>query len=66
MAVVDASPRKLITALPIGDSPDAAGFDSDKKLAFSSNGDGTLSVIAEQGDGYAIVQNLRTEDGQGL
>ena len=63
MAVVDASTGKLVATLPIGDGPDAAGFDPGTKVAFSSNGDGTLTVIGERGDGYAVVQNLRTEDG---
>ncbi len=63
MAVVDASTGKLISTLPIGDGPDAAGFDPVTKLAFSSGGDGTLTVVGEQGDGYAVVQNLRTEEG---
>lgn len=63
MAVVDASTGKVIATLPIGDGPDAAGFDSETKLAFSSNGDGTLTVVAEHGDGYIVLQNLRTEVG---
>jgi uncharacterized protein YjiK len=63
MAVMDAGTGKLISTLPIGDGPDAATFDPETRLAFSSNGDGTLTVIAEHGDGYAVVQNLRTEVG---
>jgi uncharacterized protein YjiK len=61
MAVVDADTGKVITTLPIGAGPDAAAFDPERRLAFSSNGDGTLTVVAERGDGYAVVQSLRTE-----
>jgi len=64
MAVVDADSGKLIATLPIGDGPDAAGFDPEAKLAFSSNGDGSLTVVAERAnDKYEVVQDLRTEQG---
>ena len=63
MAVMDAGTGELISTLPIGDGPDAAAFDPETRLAFSSNGNGTLTVIAEHGAGYAVVQNLRTEVG---
>jgi hypothetical protein len=33
----------------IGDSPDAVGYDAKNKLAFSSNGDGTLTVVDAKG-----------------
>ncbi len=63
MALVDADTGKLVNTLPIGGEPDAAAFDPKTKLAFSSNGDGTLTVIAERGNGYAVAQNLKTEQG---
>ena len=63
MAVVDAGTGKLIATPPIGSGPDAAAFDPQTKLAFSSNGDGTLTVVADRGDRYTVIQNLRTEDG---
>lgn len=64
MAVVNADTGKVITTVPIGDGPDAAGFDPKTRLAFSSNGDGTLTVIAStRNDQYSVVQNLRTEEG---
>ena len=44
MAVIDAGSGKVITTVPIGEGPDAAGFDPEKKLVFSSNGEGTLTV----------------------
>ena len=48
MVVVDADTGKNLTSLPIGSFSDGAAFDPIRKLAFSANGDGTLSVIKEQ------------------
>jgi hypothetical protein len=64
MAVVNADTGKVITTLASGDGPDAAGFDPGKGLAFSSNGDGSLTIIADRGkDRYEVVQTLATEKG---
>jgi len=64
MAVVDYSSGKLLGLAAIGNSPDAAGFDPKKKLAFSSNGsDGTLSVIDASKPGFPAIQNLKTAKG---
>jgi YVTN family beta-propeller protein len=49
MIVIDADDGRLIASLPIGARTDGAAFDPSTRRAFSSNGDGTLSVIAEQG-----------------
>jgi DNA-binding beta-propeller fold protein YncE len=47
----------------IGDSPDATAFDPKTGLAFSSNGDGTLTVIDAKDAGYKVVQTLPTQKG---
>ena len=47
MMVVDSGTGKIIATLPIGKGTDAAAFDPTDKLAFSSNRDGTLTVIQE-------------------
>ncbi len=60
MAVVDAKSGKLIALPAIGDGPDAAGWDAKDQLAFSSNGDGTLSVVDAK-NGYKTVQSLPTQ-----
>lgn len=49
MAVVNADTGKVVASLPIGEGTDFAEFDPIRKFAFSSNRDGTLSVIAEKG-----------------
>jgi DNA-binding beta-propeller fold protein YncE len=62
MAVVDAGSGKVVTTVPIGDGPDAAYFDPDKGLVFSSNGAGTLTVVKqESADKYTVVDNVKTE-----
>jgi YVTN family beta-propeller protein len=63
MAVTDANTGKTLANPAIGDSPDAAGYDAKHKLAFSSNGDGTLTIIDASGTGYPILQNLITQRG---
>lgn len=59
MAVVDYTSGKVIAKPDIGDGPDAAGFDPKTNLAFSSNGDGTLSVV--DGTTFKTIQTLKTE-----
>jgi YVTN family beta-propeller protein len=64
MAVVNADTGKVVGTPAIGDGPDAAGFDDKNQLAFSSNGDGTLTVIHEDApDTYSVVQNVATQRG---
>jgi YVTN family beta-propeller protein len=64
MAVVDADNGKLVASLPIGEGVDANAFDSKTKLAFSSQGDGTLTVVREEApDRYTVAQNVVTQRG---
>ena len=61
MAVVDAESGRVVTTLPIGDGVDANAFDPATKLAYSSNGDGTLTIVHEDGaDRYSVVANVLT------
>jgi len=48
LIVVDADNGANVATVPIGSSSDGAAFDPSRKLIFSSNGDGTLSVIQEK------------------
>ena len=63
MAVVDADSGKVVTTVPIGEGPDAAGYDAARKLVFSSNGhDGTLTVVKQEGaDKYTVAETVTTE-----
>ncbi len=47
MTIVNADTGAVVTTLPIGQGSDGAAFDPRRKLIFSSNYDGTLSVIRE-------------------
>jgi YVTN family beta-propeller protein len=61
MAVVDFQSGKLLATPTIGDGPDAAGYDPEHKLAFSSNGEGTLTIIDAGKDGYPVLQTVTTQ-----
>jgi YVTN family beta-propeller protein len=64
MAVTDAVSGKQAALVPIGEHPDAAGYDHKRGIVYSSNGDGTLSVIRQDAaDRYSVVQTLRTQRG---
>ena len=63
MAVTDSVSGRQVARVVIGSGPDAAVFDSDLGLVFSSNGqDGTLTVIQEESpDAYRVVATVTTE-----
>jgi DNA-binding beta-propeller fold protein YncE len=63
MAVTDAATGKRLATPTIGDGPDAAGYDAKNKLAFSSNGDGTLTIIDAGKPGYPVLQTVKTQRG---
>jgi DNA-binding beta-propeller fold protein YncE len=61
--VTDAANGKNLAQLPIGERVDGVGFDAGKKLAFSSNGEGTLTVIGGKNGKYQVEQNVTTQRG---
>jgi YVTN family beta-propeller protein len=64
IAVSDMSAGKLVTTLPIGSGADASEFDPATQLAFSSNGDGTMTVVHENTpDTYSVVETVATGSG---
>jgi YVTN family beta-propeller protein len=64
MAVTDAVSGKQVALIPIGEHPDAAGYDRKHGIVFSSNGEGTLSVVRqESSDRYTVVQTVPTQRG---
>jgi YVTN family beta-propeller protein len=62
MAVTDYQTGKLLASPEIGNGPDAAGYSPSHNLAFSSNGEGTLTVVDAAHD-YNVIQNLATRRG---
>ena len=61
MVVLDALSGKIITTLPIGDGCDGAAFDPALKRAYSSNGEGTMTVVQEiNPDQFKVLENVPT------
>jgi len=61
MAVVDAGSGKMVATLPIGSGVDACRFDSETHLAFSSNGEGTITVVKEvDPDNFKVIDTVST------
>ena len=58
LAVVSGASGKILASVPIGKGCDATTYDGESHLAFSSNGEGTLSVISS--DNYTVLQTLVT------
>ena len=64
MAVVDADNGRVITTLPTGSGTDGAAFDPAHALAFSANGEGTLTVVHEDSpEKFSLVGNIATKRG---
>jgi YVTN family beta-propeller protein len=64
MDVVNADTGAVIASLPIGQGTDFDAFDAARGLAFSSNRDGTLSVIAERSpDKFEVLPPVQTKIG---
>jgi YVTN family beta-propeller protein len=62
MAVVNADTGKVVATPKVGDGPDAAAFDPETNYVFSSNGEGTLTVLHEDSpDKYTVVDNFQTK-----
>ncbi len=67
MDVVNARDGTVLASLPIGDGSDFAAFDPVRGLAFSSNRDGTLSIVtaqdSKQGGKYVTLPPVTTLPG---
>jgi len=64
MVILDADSGHVLATAPIGKGTDACVFDPDGRLAFSSNGDGTLTVVREVGTGkFEVAQTVPTQAG---
>ena len=62
MIALDGTTGSVIQELPIGAGVDGAEFDSGPGLAFSSNGDGTVTVVKDDGAGrYAVAETVATQ-----
>lgn len=69
MVIMNAENGKVVKELPIGDGCDGVAFDQETRTAFSSNGDGTLTVVKEgkliesPGFDFTVVENAPTKRG---
>jgi YVTN family beta-propeller protein len=64
MAIVDAENGKMLASPSIGDRVDGCAFDQLYKCAFSSNGEGTMTVISEKSpNNFPVVENVKTLPG---
>jgi YVTN family beta-propeller protein len=64
MLMVDTQNGRVITTVPIGMFVDANSFDPKTQMVFSSNGDGTLTVVHEDSpDKLSVAQTVKTQSG---
>jgi len=62
LTVVNAQSGTVVATLPIGKGTDGAAFDPVRKLIFSSNFDGTVSVIREVSpEKYQALDSIKTQ-----
>lgn len=64
MVIINAENGKVITTLPIGEGTDGVAFDSEKKCAYSSNGEGTITVVKEENENtFKVIETITTQKG---
>lgn len=64
MVVSDTDSGTVVGTVPIGGGVDGAAFDPLVSIAFSSNGEGTLTVVREGSpDKYSVLDNVLTRRG---
>ncbi|MEO7990416.1 MAG: YncE family protein [Chryseolinea sp.] len=64
MMVVDTEKGNAVAQIPIGQRVDGVVFDPKLKMAFSSNGEGTVTVVQEvSATEFKVVQTIKTEVG---
>jgi DNA-binding beta-propeller fold protein YncE len=64
MVVINSDDGSVITSLPIGERVDGVAFDSGLKRVYSSNGEGTVTVIQEDdANTFRVLENVDTQKG---
>jgi DNA-binding beta-propeller fold protein YncE len=64
MVIIDATDGHIVTTLPIGSGCDGVKFDPVLKRAYSSNGEGTMTVVQEVNkDSFKVLENVKTMSG---
>ena len=64
LMIIDANNGKVLDKLAIGDGCDGVAFDLSTKNIYTSNGDGTITVVHEEtADKFTIIENIVTKKG---
>ena len=64
LIVIDATNGKIVDKLPIGEGCDGVAFDANTKNIYTSNGEGTITVIHEESaDKFMMVENIVSKKG---
>jgi YVTN family beta-propeller protein len=63
MVVSDPDAGKVVATPAIGVGSDGAAFDPGTGYVFSSNGDGTLTIVQQSGGKWDVAENIATERG---
>jgi len=64
MMIIDANDGHVVTSLPIGEGCDGVKFDPGLKRAYSSNGEGTMTIVQEvDKDNFKVMENFNTMPG---
>jgi DNA-binding beta-propeller fold protein YncE len=64
MVILNSDNGKVITTLPIGDGVDGASFDPIRKRAYSSNGEGNITVVQEENENsFKVLETVPTQEG---
>jgi len=61
MAVVNYDDGKVVATVPIGEGPDAAAYDAGTHTAFSSNGEGTVTVVKVEANDIYTPSTVKTK-----
>ncbi|HWY97623.1 MAG TPA: YncE family protein [Bacteroidia bacterium] len=62
MIVMNADNGKIVDSIAIGDGVDAVAFDYGNNKIYSSNGDGTLTVVQEKdANTFTVLENVATQ-----
>jgi YVTN family beta-propeller protein len=63
MAISNPDTGKVLATPAIGAGPDGAAFDPATGYAFSSNGDGTMTIVQQMGGKWQVAENVATQRG---
>jgi DNA-binding beta-propeller fold protein YncE len=64
MMIVDSEKGNVVAQMPIGKRVDGAVFDPKSKMAFSSNGEGSITIVEEvSANKFKVVETIKTEVG---